>query len=151
MIKETISFEDTDGKQITMDAYFHASSRDLLNIGLDSGIKSDIEQLSDLDYIKRVTTDGTEEEQTEYTRQLLNIIDEIVKISYGERVESTLPNGETYSSFKKNPAKTELFMDSDAYGAFVLDLVSNGERFSKFINGVFPESMIRSITNRVSE
>ena len=75
MIKETISYEDIDGNSKTMDAYFHLTMREMRQL-LKDGIQDKLDAV----------TSGKASTDT-----MFDLIDELIKASYGKRIED---NGE---------------------------------------------------------
>lgn len=120
MIKETISYEDLDGNSKTMDAYFHLTIREMRQL-LKDGIQEKLEAVTS----RKASPDV-----------MFDLIDELIKASYGQRVES---NGEAH--FKKDPELTKAFMDSDAYDSLLSKLMSDDQFATRFFTGLVPKAL----------
>lgn len=120
MIKETISYEDIDGNNKTMDAYFHLTIREMHQL-LKDGIQEKLDAV----------TSGKASPDT-----MFDLIDELIKASYGKRTEV---NGESH--FVKNPETTEIFMDSDAYDSLLSKLMSDDQFATRFFVGLVPKAL----------
>lgn len=120
MIKETISYEDIDGNNRTMDAYFHLTMREMRQM-LKDGIQEKLDAVTSGKASPDVTFD---------------LIDELIKASFGKRVES---DGE--ARFTKNPKLTEAFMESDAYDSLLSKIMSDDQFATRFFNGLIPKAL----------
>lgn len=120
MIKETISYEDIDGNNKTMDAYFHLTMREMRQL-LKEGIQEKLEA---------VTSGKASPEDT------FDLIDMLIKASYGKRIED---NGE--ARFVKNPEATKIFMESDAYDSLLSKMMSDDKFATRFFTGLVPKAL----------
>lgn len=120
MIKEAISYEDIDGNNKTMDAYFHLTMREMRQL-LKDGIQEKLEA---------VTSGKASSED------MFDLIDMLIKASYGKRIED---NGE--ARFVKNPEATKIFMESDAYDNLLSKLMSDDTFATRFFTGLVPKAL----------
>ncbi len=120
MIKETIKYEDLDGNEKTIDAYFHLTMREMRKL-----IKEGIQEKFDAVSSGKASPDD-----------MFDLIDEIIEASYGERVEI---NGEAH--FKKDPELTKAFMDSDAYDSLLSNLMADDNAATRFFSGLIPKAL----------
>lgn len=120
MIKETISYEDIDGNNKTMDAYFHLTMREMRQL-LKEGIQEKLEAVT-----SRKASPG----------DTFDLIDMLIKASYGKRIED---NGE--ARFVKNPEATKIFMESDAYDSLLSKLMSDDQFATRFFTGLVPKAL----------
>lgn len=120
MIKETISYEDIDGNNRTMDAYFHLTMREMRQM-LKDGIQEKLEAVTS----GKASPDD-----------MFDLIDDLIKASYGKRTEV---NGEAH--FVKNPETTEMFMQSEAYDSLLTKLMSDDKFATQFFIGLVPKTL----------
>lgn len=133
MIKETISYEDIDGNNKAMDAYFHLSMREMRQL-LKDGIQEKLDAV----------TSGKASTDT-----MFDLIDVLIKTSFGKRVES---NGE--ARFVKDPELTEAFMNSDAYDSLLGKLMSDDTFATRFFTGLVPKALsdrLNAISNGATQ
>ncbi len=120
MIKETISYEDIDGNNETLVAYFHLTMREMLQL-LKDGIQEKLEAVTS----GKASPDD-----------MFDLIDDLIKASYGKRTEV---NGEAH--FVKNPETTEMFMQSEAYDSLLSKLMSDDKFATQFFIGLVPKAL----------
>ena len=117
MIKETRKYVDFDGVEREEDFYFNFTKAELLQMELSvkGGFHAYIEQI-----VK--AKDETE---------LIRLFKELLEKSYG--VKS--PDGR---KFIKNAEVLEDFKQTEAYSDLFLELATDADKASKFVNGIFP-------------
>jgi hypothetical protein len=72
-------------------------------------------------------------------KELLATVKDIIRRSYGERVEM---NGKAH--FMKSPEISKNFMATEAYSAFFYELFTDPSATAEFINGIMPEELINA-------
>lgn len=120
MIKETRKYVDFDGVEREEDFYFNFTKAELLQMELSvkGGFHAYIEQI-----VK--AKDETE---------LIRLFKELLEKSYG--VKS--PDGR---KFIKNAEVLEDFKQTEAYSDLFLELATDADKASKFVNGIFPAAL----------
>lgn len=121
MIKETITYTNVDGNKETIDAYFHLTKADCIELaaGGFGERMSDVSNLTNND--------------------ILDIFRTLVRMSYGSRKEI---NGHVI--FTKNEEDTEIFMNSDAFGELIMKWLNDPQSASDFISKLMPNDLIEA-------
>lgn len=122
MIKQSITFEDFDGNEVTEDHYFHLTKGELIEMELaqEGGMA---------DMLTKITQSGD-------SRQIIKAFKDIISAAYGKR-DPANPQ-----KFEKSPFISKAFMDSLAFDAFFSELLTDTEIGIKFVNGVVPKDLI---------
>lgn len=122
MIKKTLTYEDFDGNEVTEDHYFHLSKSDLLEMEMkyEGGI---------LGQLKRIMS-------AENNLEMLGIFKDIIAASYGQR------DGQDAKTFFKSETLSKRFIQSLAFDALFMDLMSNTGSTSAFITGLVPKDLV---------
>ena len=123
MIRKSITFEDFDGNEVTEEHYFHLSNAELLAwMGEnDEDLGTKLEQT-----VKRGTA-----------VEIMALFNDIIRRAYGVR--------EGGNSFKKSPEIADRFMNSLAFDAFFLSMLTNAGEAVEFINGVIPSALRKQV------
>jgi len=121
MLKRTITFTDYNGVRHTEDHHFHLSKVDLVRLEV-AGEKSFAEYLQDI-------------VKTEDRKGLIEIFEKLIQLSYGKRSDDGL-------NFYKTPEITQAFISSPAYEEMFMQLATDADAASAFINGVMPADML---------
>lgn len=118
MLKKTIEYEDYDGNKRKEDFWFDIDEREItkLNLSNRGGLKGLVESII-----------GTQD-----NKRLVELFEEIIQLAYG--VKS--PDGR---KFIKNKEVLDDFIQTRAYTKLYMELVSNADAASDFINGVVPK------------
>jgi hypothetical protein len=127
MIKKTLRFEDFDDNVIESEWYFGLSKGELAEQALVFGG-------ADGDYatmLKKIVSNGD-------SATIIKTFKDIILQSVGKR------DG---TRFVKNQAIRDEFVDSGAYSALFMELVTNAEEASKFVSGILPSSLAKQIEN----
>lgn len=116
MIKQTVKFTDLEGKERTKDLYFHLTKADLMEMEIYAGgVKERVEKLKD----------------DEDNIGIYEFFKDLIKRSYGVKSDDGI-------SFLKDEKKTQAFLQSEAYSAFLMSLLESEEAAAKFVNGIMP-------------
>lgn len=120
MIKKTIKYIDYDGNERTEDFYFNLSKAEVLEMemGVSGGMRKMLERII------------AEQDQG----QLISYFKDIILRSYG--VKS--PDGKR---FVKNDEVRDAFCQTEAYSELFMELATNADAASAFVNGIFPANM----------
>lgn len=126
MIKESITYTDFDGNEVTEDFYFHMSQIELneFMIAFPNGIK---------EYLKEVLKNSD-------AQKMLDLAKDLVFRSYGERTA----NGK---GFIKSKEKSEEFTYTPAYDTMVMKLITDEGKMEAFMRGVIPKNLANELDN----
>lgn len=120
MIKETRKYVDFDGVEREEDFYFNFTKAELLQMELS--VKGGFHA-----YIEQIVKAKNETE-------LIRLFKELLEKSYG--VKS--PDGR---KFIKNAEVLEDFKHTEAYSDLFMELATDADKASKFVNGIFPAAL----------
>lgn len=120
MLKKTIKYTDYDGNEREEDFYFNLSKAEVTEMELskEGGLS---------EYIKRIVA-------AQDAPSLIELFKELICKSYGEK---SLDG----KRFVKNKELTEAFTQTEAYSELFVELASNAEEATKFVNGIMPKNM----------
>lgn len=120
MIKKTITFEDLDGNVLVEDFYFHLSKADIAEMELSR--KGGLTE-----YLNKIVAE-------EDGAKLVEMFKDLLTKTVGKRSEDG-------RRFIKTQEITDEFVQSDAYSEMFIELATNAEQASAFVNGIVPSSM----------
>lgn len=120
MIKKTVKYEDFNGNQREEDFYFNLTMAELAELenSLNGGLSTLMEKI-----IK-------EQNQSE----LIKYFKKIVLLAYGKKSEDG-------RNFLKNDRIREDFESCAAYSDIFMELATNAEAASAFVNGIIPQKV----------
>lgn len=124
MLKKTITFEDFDGNERTEDFYFNLTEAELtdLELSVSGGFGSLIDKIT----------------KTQDVPEIMKIFKQIIKLSYG--VKS--PDGRR---FEKSDAIYNDFAQTNAFSNLYMELASDEQKASDFINGILPKKLVDQV------
>jgi hypothetical protein len=127
MFKKTIEFEDFNGKKQRQDFYFHMSKSELLTIAADGSAYTD--------HIKRIVelSDGA---------AILHEFRQLVSKACGVR------SADGARFIKDAEAKSQL-MDSPAFDELLMELATNADDASNFVQQLIPEKMQKELKEQL--
>ncbi len=117
MVKKTITYVDYDGTERTEDFYFNLSEAEIteMQLSVEGGMRG---------YIEKIIAAKSQLE-------LVKLFKDILLRSYGKKsLDGRL--------FVKNEANTAEFVASPAYSIIYMELVTDTEAATKFVNGLIP-------------
>lgn len=120
MLKKTIKYTDYDGNEREEDFYFNLNKAEITEMELSK-------QGGLSEYIKRIVA-------AQDAPSLIELFKELICKSYGEK---SLDG----KRFVKNKELTEAFTQTEAYSELFVELASNAEEATKFVNGIMPKNM----------
>lgn len=122
MIKKTFTFTDYNGVERTETHYFHLTKAELAKMesGITGGLAEKITRIIEAKDIPSV----------------IEVLEDLIQRSYGVKT----PDGR---GFVKRKEDLESFMSTEAYSMLFMELGTNAEAASEFINGVIPEDMAK--------
>lgn len=131
MLKKVIKFEDFDGTQATVDAYFNLTKTECVDLNLQYEDEGGL-----IGYLKKLMANKTPDGQIRQ-KPAVDFVRKIVEMAYGVRPKDDPSlflkeddNGRKYA---------QRFKQSAAYDAFVFALLSGEESLDEFVEGVMPE------------
>lgn len=125
MIKKTITYEDFDGNTRTEDFYFNLTKAELTE--MEMSLNGGLSQL-----LEKIVKENDQKQIIEYFKK-------IVLDSYG--VKSL--DGR---NFQKNEKIREEFASTAAYSEIFMELATDSEAASAFVNGIIPKSLEKAST-----
>lgn len=120
MLKKTIKYTDYDGNKREEDFYFNLNKAEVTEMELSK-------QGGLSEYIKRIVA-------AQDAPSLIELFKELICKSYGEK---SLDG----KRFVKSKELTEEFTQTEAYAELFVELASNAEEATKFVNGIMPKNM----------
>lgn len=120
MLKKTITYEDFNGETVTEDFFFHLSKAELVELELshDGGLSAALQRIV-------AAEDG---------KAIIAEFKNIILTAYGQRS----PDGKM---FIKNQQLRDEFEATEAYSTLFMELVTDTDAASAFINGIVPAGM----------
>lgn len=120
MIKKTISYTDYDGNQRTEDFYFNLTKAEVVEMEASEtgGLKNMLDSII----------------KTNDTKRLIEVFKNIIQKSYGEK---SLDG----KRFIKNKEVLDNFTQTEAYSELFMELATNAESATAFVNGIFPKDI----------
>ena len=120
MLKKTITYIDYDGVERTEDFYFNLSKAELTDMQLstEGGL---------LTIIKKIVNEKN-------TPELIRLFKKIILAAYGKKSDDG-------RRFTKNDEIREDFMSTEAYSIIYMELVSDPDKASEFVNGILPADL----------
>ena len=117
MLKKTITYTDYDGIERTEDFFFNLSKAEVAEMELSNqgGMEKLIQQIA----------------MTQDRKRLIELFKEIILKSYGEKSMDG-------RRFIKSKELSEAFSQTEAYSELFMQLATDSEMASKFINGIMP-------------
>ena len=118
MLKKTITYTDFNGVERTEDFYFNLTKAEIAEMELEvpGGMTTMIERIT----------------KTQDTPSLIKVFKELILRSYGKKSDDG-------RRFIKNKELVEEFKDSEAYSELFMELATNTEAASAFVNGITPK------------
>lgn len=117
MVKETITYHDLDGNEITDDFWFNLYQSEVveMNFSKKGGLA---------EYLKEIT-------ETEDGEKIIQFFKDLVLRAYGVR-------GEDNKSFVKSKVLSESFSQTEAYSVLFMKLATDDKAAADFVNRVLP-------------
>lgn len=120
MLKKTITFTDYNGVERTEDFYFNLSKAELMEMQLSTAGGF-------LEVLKKVVA-------TKDTPELVKLFKSIILKAYGEKSADG-------RRFIKSEELSREFTQTEAYSALYVELTTDTEAASNFINGIIPADL----------
>lgn len=120
MIKKPIKFTDYDGEEREEDFYFNLSKAELMEMELTT--PGGMQQM-----LNRITKEKD-------TKRLWEIFKDVICRSYGVKSDDG-------KRFIKSKELTEAFLQTEAYCELIVELATNADKASEFMNGIIPQNL----------
>ena len=130
MLKKTISYVDYNGTKRTEDFYFNLTKAEISEMELE--IPGGMSEM-----LKRITA-------AQDTPTLVKIFKDLILRSYGVKSDDG-------RRFIKSPQLKEEFSQTEAYSELFMELATNAEAASAFINGIIPADVAKESEKRAKE
>lgn len=133
MIKKTVTYEDFDGNQRTEDLYFNLTKFEATEFALDlpNEITSEVEKegadAANMESVSRIV-------QKLGGKGIIDFIRKLVLKSYGIKSEDG-------RRFEKSEKISTEFSQTMAFDNLMMELLTDDDAASKFINGVIPSEL----------
>ena len=130
MYKKTITYTDFNGVERTEDFYFHFTKAELMDMQLstDGGF---------LDVVKKII-------MSKDTPELIKMFKQIIINAYGIKSDDG-------KRFKKSDEIREDFLSSEAYSQIYMELATDADEASRFINGILPEDLANQANDLIAQ
>jgi hypothetical protein len=121
MLKKRMTYTDFDGVERTEEFYFNLSRAEVMEMEMlaDGGMVQMLTKIVDSKDAKRI----------------VSTFKEIILKAYGEKS----PDGKR---FVKSPELSGAFSQTEAYSDLFIELATDAQAASDFINGIVPQSML---------
>ena len=128
MLKKTIKFVDYNDVERTEDFYFNLSKAELSEMELETpgGFAA---------MLQRITA-------AQDTPSLVKIFKELILRAYGEKSDDG-------RRFIKSKELSEAFSQTEAYSELFMELATNAEAASAFINGIVPAEIAKQASKEI--
>jgi hypothetical protein len=117
MLKKSITYTDYNGTERTENFYFNLSKAEIMEMEMSTagGLAERIQRIV----------------ETQDAPEIIKIFKELILKAYGEK------SGDG-KRFIKNPELTEAFSQTEAYSNLFMELATDAEAASQFVNGIVP-------------
>ena len=126
MLKKTITYPDYNGNERTEDFYFNLTKAEAMEMEMSTagGLET---------YVKRIT-------DAQDAPAIIKVFKELILKAYGEK---SLDG----KRFEKSREISNAFAQTEAYSELFMELATNADAASKFVNGIMPK--IKSETSKI--
>lgn len=130
MLKKTITYEDFDGEKKTGDFFFHLSKAELVELEMShrGGLSVALERII----------------ESEDNKEIISEFKNIILTAYGKRSDDG-------KRFIKNQELRDEFASTEAYSALFMELVTDTDAATQFVNGIMPAGMAEEVAQVVNE
>ena len=120
MLKKTVKYVDYDGNEREEDIYFNLTKAEVMEmeLGTTGGMQKMLEKIV----------------AAQDSKQIIAVFKDIILRSYGEKSADG-------RRFIKNEEITNAFAQTEAYSDLFMELATNAEAASEFINAIVPQDM----------
>ena len=120
MLKKTITYNDFNGNERKEDFYFNLTKAEVMRMEMSTrgGLAERIQRIV----------------AAQDAPAIIEVFEDLIQKSYGVKSEDG-------RSFLKRKADLEEFMATEAYSILFMELATDADAASKFINGIVPADM----------
>ncbi len=124
MYKKTITYPDYNGQEIKEDFYFNLTKAEILEMQLEKegGLAEKIQAIVD----------------SKNVPELIKIFKELILRSYGKKSDDG-------KRFIKSPELSREFTQTEAYSELFMELATDSDAASAFINGIIPANLAKEL------
>lgn len=124
MLKKTIKFDDFNGVERTETHYFHLSKSELMRkeMSVEGGFSEKIQKISE-------KMDAP---------AIMEVFEDLIRLSYGEKSDDG-------RRFIKNKELSEAFMQTGAYDALYMELITDAKAAADFFKAVIPDDLAKEV------
>jgi hypothetical protein len=121
LLKKTITYKDFNGEEVSEDFYFHLSRAELVELEMShrGGLSVSLERII----------------ASEDNKSIIAEFKNIILSSYGKRSDDG-------RRFIKNQEVRDEFASTEAYSTLFMELVTDTNAATEFINGIMPADLI---------
>ena len=129
MYKKTITYPDYNGEEIKEDFYFNLTKAEILEMQLEKegGLAEKIQAIVD----------------SKNVPELIKIFKELILRSYGKKSDDG-------NRFIKSPELSREFTQTEAYSELFMELATDSDAASAFINGIIPANLAKELPASVA-
>lgn len=120
MLVKNITYTNFDGNNVTGKFYFNLTKAELLEMELELGLSNIIERIA----------------ETNNNRELFKVFKTLILRAYGKKNDD--------GHFVKSPEISEEFSHTEAYSELFIELTSDANKASDFINAIIPVDLKNS-------
>lgn len=124
MLKKRIKYTDYNGTAREEDFYFNLTKAEIME--MEMGTQGGLTEM-----INRII-------ETQDAPSIIKVFKEIILKAYGEKS----PDGKR---FIKSKELSESFSQTEAYSELFMELASDSDAASKFVNGIIPADMAQAV------
>ena len=130
MYKKTLNYTDFNVVEITEDFYFHFTKAELMDMQLstDGGL---------VDIIKKIV-------MSKDTPELIKLFKKVILMAYGIKSDDG-------KRFKKSDEIRDDFISTEAYSEIYMELATDADEASRFINGILPEDLANQANDLIAK
>ncbi len=132
MLKKEFTFEDYDGNEKTLTAYFHLNKNDCIDLDAAFADEGGL-----LEYLKKLINEAKENPDLAMKESFVRFVRLLVSKSYGERPKSDPSLFLKEDDFGKPLVRK--FKGTPAYDDFVFGLLTGKEDLSVFTEAIMPK------------
>lgn len=127
MLKKTISYTDFDGNRRTEDFYFNLTESEIADMEMSINGRFSTK-------LRRLIS-------SQNTSEIVSIFKDLILKSYGEKSDDG-------KHFRKSPAISEDFQNTNAYDTLYMSMVSDVNEAIAFVKGIIPPSLAEKVNTK---
>ena len=124
MIKKTMTYTDYNGNERTEDFYFHLNKAEITKMEMST-------QGGMAERIQRIVA-------AQDQPAIIEVFEDLIQKSYGVKT----PDGK---GFVKRKEDLEAFIATEAYSDLFMELATNADAASEFVNGIIPADLAKQL------